>query len=182
MQHDDTLSRRRILAALGTAGTAFVAGCLGGNGTTNGDGNQQAQESGDWRSTELEDVRSGETFTVDSFEKPVVVQSFAVWCSNCQRQSEELTNLDDSVIRVGLNTDTNENTEKVHQHADDNGFDWRFAVASTDLVDSLREAFGNAVVNHPSTPVIVTCQDGRTEFFSGSVNPASELESAASDC
>lgn len=178
MDRDDlTRSRRNILAAAGTTGLGLLAGCLNSGG-----GDRQEQQSGDWRSTELTAVRSGEPFSIDGFDKPVVVQSFAVWCSNCLEQSERMTDLDDSVVRVSLNTDTNEDTEKVETHADDSGFDWRFVVASTDLVESLKDAFGNTVVNHPSTPVIVACQDGTTEFFSGNINPASELESAASDC
>jgi len=38
------------------------------------------------------------------------------------------------------------------------------------------------VTNAPSTPVVVACQDGGTEFFSGSVNEVSQLSAAADDC
>lgn len=179
---DTDLSRRRVLAATGAASVGLLAGCLGGEDGTTGGGNQQEQQSGDWRTTELSTVRDDGTFTIDGFDKPVVIQSFAVWCPKCQRQSEQIANLDDSVVRVGLNTDTNEDASKVRQHANSNGFDWRFAVAPTEMIESLKRAFGNTVVNAPSTPVIVTCQDGTTEFMSGSVNPVDEIESTAEMC
>ena len=88
----------------------------------------------------------------------------------------------DSSTVVGLNIDHNEDPGKVRQHAEDNGFDRRFAVAPSGMTDSLVEAFGATVTNAPSTPVIVACSDGDAEFFSGSVNSAGTVRSAADGC
>ena len=71
----------------------------------------------------------------------------------------------DSSTVVGLNTDPNKDAANVRAHAENNGFDWRFAVAPSGMTDSLVEAFGATVTNAPSTPVIVACADGVAEFF-----------------
>jgi len=188
----DRASRRRFLAATGAVGVGLLAGCAGDGGGSgsggDGDGSMDDGDSDDesggmsWRTVELTDVRSGEAFTVDGFEQPVVLQSFAVWCPKCERQSNALSNVDGSVTVVGLNTDPNEDAEKVRHHAEDNGFDWRFAVAPTEMTESLVDEFGTTVTNAPSTPVIVACQGGGATFMSGGINPPEEILDAASEC
>ena len=179
------LSRRRFLAAAGVAGAGQFAGCLGvgsgpDDGTGGGDGSTDA--AADWRTTELTDVLTDESFRVDDLAGPVAIQSFAVWCPKCERQSAALSRVDESVTAVSLNTDPNEDAEKVRQHAAENGFDWRFAVAPAPMTQSLVDAFGPAVTNAPSTPVIVACDGGVAEFFSGSEQSAAEIEAAADEC
>ena len=192
----DRVSRRRVLAAAGTLGAGLLAGCSGGGGGSggSGDGNGDSGSDGDggdgsgggsgtsWRTTELTDVRTDETFTIDGLEGPVAIQSFAVWCPKCERQSQELSEADESVTVVSLNTDPNEDAEKVRQHAESNGFDWRFAVAPTEMTQSLVDEFGTTVTNAPSTPIIVTCDDGVAEFFAGSQQSVDQIRSAAAEC
>jgi thiol-disulfide isomerase/thioredoxin len=178
-------SRRAVLAAAGTLSVGLLAGCSGdGSSTEDGErsegGNAQAEVG--WRTVEMTDVRSGETFTVESFEKPVVLETFAVWCPKCDQQQRQLAGLDDSVAVVSVNTDPNENAEAVRQHAEDNGFDWRYVVASTTLTDSLIEAFGTTVTNAPSTPVIVACPGGGATFTSGEIRSPAELLDTAAEC
>jgi thiol-disulfide isomerase/thioredoxin len=174
--------RRAFLAATSAAGAGLLAGCVGG-GNDNGSGSGVSGE-GDaaWRTAELRTVRGDESFTIAGLKSPVVIQSFAVWCPKCQRQSEQLAEVTDSVTVVGLNTDPNEDAGKVRAHAEENGFDWRFAVSPSAMTDSLVEAFGTTITNAPSTPVIVACGDGDAEFFSESVNGAAEIRSAANGC
>jgi len=202
----DHLSRRRVLAVAGVAGAGALAGCLGGDGEPgeNGggtgdddagsdgadddaadegsDGSTEGASATAWRTTELTDVLTDETFRIDDLDGPVAVQSFAVWCPKCQRQSEALSYVDESVTVVSLNTDPNEDAKKVREHAAENGFDWRFAVAPTEMTKSLIDAFGTVVTNAPSTPIIVACDDGSSEFFSGSQRSAAEIEAAADEC
>ena len=190
------ISRRRILAATGTLSVGALAGCVGGDsgpgasgtsgggasdGGTSGGGASDSTEPS-WRTTELTDVLTDELFSIDGLAGPVAVQSFAVWCPKCQRQSAALSNTDGSVTVVSLNTDPNEDAEKVRQHAEQNGFDWRFAVAPAEMTESLVAEFGPTVTNAPSTPVIVACDEGVVEFFSGSQQSAEEIQSTAADC
>ena len=190
MQYDERAtrrtSRRRLLATTGALAAGGLAGCLGGDAGSGGTderasgGTTDGGESG-WRATELTTVRGEESFTLDGLEPPVVVQSFAVWCPKCGRQSEELAALADSTTVVGLNTDSNEDAERVRQHAERNGFDWRFAVAPAEMTDSLVEAFGPTVVNAPSTPLVVVCEGGTT-FDAGDVRSAEAVRSLVDGC
>jgi len=201
------LSKREFLSAGGAVGASLLGGCLGGGTSQGGDSDdgttpttEPMDEDSDagmettepmddgsgtspsWRSIELSPVRGEETFTIDSLDAPVVIQSFAVWCPKCQRQSERFAKLDDSITPVSLDTDPNEDAEKVRKHAEDNGFDWRFAVAPTEMTKALVDEFGTTVTNAPSTPVIVACEAGVADFFSGSINSAGQIESAAETC
>jgi thiol-disulfide isomerase/thioredoxin len=158
-------------------------------GTDDGTGQTEETQGGTppgdvaaWRTMELTDVRSGETFTVQGLDGPVVLQSFAVWCPKCERQSNNMAGLDDSVTRVSLNTDPNEDASKVEDHAANNGFDWRFAVAPADLTEELKDEFGVSVTVAPSTPIIVACEGGGTMFDSGSILSTSEIASMADGC
>ncbi len=179
-------SRRRLLAATGALSLGVLAGCVGGDSGPGASGTADGGTPGgtdrSWRTTELTDVLTEETFSIDGLAGPVAVQSFAVWCPKCQRQSEALSNTDGSVTVVGLNTDPNEDAAKVRQHAESNGFDWRFAVAPAEMTESLVAEFGPTVTNAPSTPVIVACDEGVAEFFSGSQQSAEAVQSAAADC
>jgi len=199
-------SRRRLLAATGAAGAGLLAGCLGGGATGGGGGQDEEmtdenggeemtdenggeemteESSGDgmgWRSIELETVRGGETFTVEGLDGTVVLQSFAVWCPKCQRQSEALAEVTDSLTVVGLNTDPNEDAAKVRGHAEENGFGWRFAVSPTELTDALIDEFGTTVTNAPSTPLVVACEGGDAKFDAGGVAPAEDVLALADDC
>jgi thiol-disulfide isomerase/thioredoxin len=200
----DLLTRRRLLHVTGAAGATLLAGCSGDGGDGGDTGGSESPDAGSgntddtavpesvddggsgmdsgWRSMELTTVRDEETFTIAGLDGPVVIQSFAVWCPKCQRQSETIANLDGSFTRVGLNTDPNEDAVKVRDHAESNGFDWRFAVAPAAMTESLIDEFGTSVANAPSTPVIVVCPDGEAAYMSGSQSSVEEITSAADEC
>jgi thiol-disulfide isomerase/thioredoxin len=117
-----------------------------------------------WLSMELKDVKSGEMFKISDFEgKPVLIESFAVWCPTCNKQQEETKKLHDklgdSFVSIGLDTDPNEDEEKVLKHIEDNGFDWRYVVSPREFTQSLIDEFGVGIVNAPSTPIILVCED-----------------------
>lgn len=132
-----------------------------------------------WLTAELTDVSTGETFRLSDFEgTPVLLESFAVWCPIClsqQREMEKLLAEDVDVIHVSLDTDPNEDESNIRSHLDRHGFSWRFAVASPEVTQSLREQFGLGVVNAPSAPVILIDSDLNPTFLRSGVKPASEL-------
>jgi thiol-disulfide isomerase/thioredoxin len=119
----------------------------------------------DWLATPLTDVNSGQTFKLSDFHgKPVLVEAMAVWCTNCLALQHQISTLrqqiGDSAVVVSLDVDLNEDTNLLKQHAERNGFDWHYAVASADLVKALAAQFGNQVLNPPSTPVFIVDKDG----------------------
>lgn len=187
--------RRRAFLAAGGAAMSGLAGCLGGGagsgggGETDGDGGGDAdtddgggsEDGADWRTATFTDVRSNEQFTVDSLaqKRPVLLETFAVWCSTCLRQQKELRafheRVGDDVVSVSLDVDPNEDAAKVRSHVEKHGFDWRYAVAPAEVTQSLIDEFGRSIAHPPSAPVVLVCADGARRLRDG-VKSASDLE------
>jgi thiol-disulfide isomerase/thioredoxin len=176
-------TRRDVLALAGA--TFALAGCVGsedgsdGNGDDGSDGNGNGDgdsTSGGWRSATLEDVTTGESFTISDIDKPVVLHTFATWCSTCKSQQGNLKSLHaergDDVVFVDMTIDENDDPEKVESHAEENGFGWRFVVSPGAVTRSLVEEFGQSIAVAPQSPVVVVCPDG-------SANTVGKIVSAA---
>lgn len=181
------LGRRRFLA-VGGAAMSGLAGCLGGLGGDD-DGSEDGGNGGgtaDWRTATFTDVRSGEEFTIESLasERPVLLETFAVWCSTCLKQQKELRafheDVGDDVVSVTLNVDPNEDAEKVRDHLEKHGFDWRYAVAPGEVTQSLISDFGQSIAHPPSAPVVLVCEDGARRLPDG-VKSASALKQQVDD-
>ena len=158
------------------AGALLAAGAAGALAQSDGgsDGGSEAESPAAaeapavaWLGVELTDVRTGATFTLADFtEKPVLLETFAVWCGTCTNQQRQIDALHgeigDTVVSVTLNTDPNETQEQIVRHLDRYGFDWRYAVSPVALSRSLRDEFGVSVLHPPSAPMILICP-GQTE-------------------
>ena len=144
--------RRRFLAALGIGG---LAGCLGTDKTVT--------PSTGWTEAVLENVRTGEKFTIGGFDQPTFVHTFATWCSTCNRQQHEfatLRNQTAEIAVVDLTIEPEEDGPTIRHHATQWGFDWIFAVATEPVIAALIEDFGQSIASPPQSPVILLCQDG----------------------
>ncbi len=142
-------------------------------------------EDVDWKDTPLKDVISGEVFRVSDFDKPVVLESFAVWCPTCKKQQDEIMKLiadgDDSV-HVSIDTDPNEDEAKVAAHVNRYSYDWNFVVFPIEATRYLIEEFGVDVVNAPKAPVIVVCPGGTSRLLGSGVKSAAELRKEIDKC
>ncbi len=144
------------------------------------DSEEDTIEKALWRTTELTDVKTGETFTIDQFDKPVILESFAVWCPTCTKQQKEIRELHqeigDDAISIGLNTDPNEDRQKVLEHITANNFDWYYAVAPKEVTQSLIDEFGFGVANAPSAPVVIIDENKNARLLKSGVKSSSELK------
>lgn len=151
------------------------------DGTDETDGAGDADEElPEWMTTDLEDVTTGETFSLAPFEVPVLLETFAVWCPDCldqQRESKQFhdqTDLD--VESVALNVDPNEDADVVRRHVEDHGFDWHFAVAPGPMTRSLVDEFGDSIAHPPASPIVLVCSDGAFRRLDDGLNAADTLE------
>ncbi len=133
-----------------------------------------------WMDIELTDVTTGETFQISDFEgKTILLESFAVWCPTCLAQQKELQKLQasegDDVIHISLDTDPNEDAEKIREHIQRNGLDWYFAVSPIQLTQALIDEFGLDFVSASRAPVVLICKDSSARFLRSGVKPAEEL-------
>lgn len=198
--------RREVLRGVAIGGAIALAGCTGsstpetvtdtqapgptGQSVTEGSeesvpSTQANADSEAWRSITLTDVDSGETFTVDEFAgQPVLLESFAVWCPVCTTQQKHIATLHEQrsdVVTISLNTDPNENAERVKAHKDSHGFDWRYAVSPPAMTESLLDTFGIIITNAPAAPVVRICPDGTASLVSGGGAKSAEKLAAAID-
>ena len=172
------------------AGTQSTDAGNGNDDENQPDGDDQSNDADTqtgsvWETTKLEDVLTGDSFAVADFDRPVFLETFAVWCSTCRQQQHESATLHervgDEVITVGLNVDPNEDADAVREHANEHGFDWYFSVAPPEVTRSLVDEFGESMANPPSAPVVLRCPDGTVQRLEDGVKSADTLEAALED-
>ncbi|MDX2160421.1 MAG: TlpA disulfide reductase family protein [bacterium] len=125
----------------------------------------------------LTNARTGETFTFADFAgQTVFVEPMATWCTNCRQQLGHVRSareqLGDSVVFIALSVETNIASADLASYADDQGFDWQFAVLTPELLGELVNTFGRTISNPPSTPHFILRPDGTTTtLFTGIKSP-----------
>lgn len=146
-------------------------------------------DSNNWRNIKLKAVSSQETFTISELssdsKKPILLESFAVWCPKCtelQKEIQKLKSETDNFIPVSVDTDANEDEQKVKAHIARYGFDWRYAVAQSEFTKSLINEFGVQIINAPSEPVVVLCPSGKTNFLGAGSKSSEKLKQGIDSC
>ncbi len=169
--------------------TVVLSGCLNQESPVNQQPDSNKFEAlPEWMNTQLTDVRTGKQFTISSFKgKPVLLESFAVWCPTCteqQRQTKKLKELEgDTIVHISLDTDPNEDANTVLQHVETYGFDWYYAVSPIEMTRSLIGDYGTKVVFAPGVPMILICPDQSARLLPGGVKtPEKLLSEIGSGC
>jgi cytochrome oxidase Cu insertion factor (SCO1/SenC/PrrC family) len=122
----------------------------------------------DWLGTPLMDAVTDAPFQISEYHgKVVLVETMAVWCTNCRAQQEEMRGLQSQMMEqthdlvvVSLDIDPNEDGATLKKYADATGFDWTFAVAPQELVRTLGSTYGDQFLNPPSTPILIVDRQG----------------------
>ena len=124
-------------------------------------------ESPAWFNVALTNVRTGETFTIQDLKgKVVLVETMAIWCSNCLRQQGQVQELHgllgerDDFVSIGLDIDSNEDASKLKEFVDAQGFDWLYAVSPAEVSRDLSSLYGDQFLNSPSTPMLAIDRHG----------------------
>ena len=146
---------------------------------------EENTELPDWYDWELTDVNSGNTFRLsDEQGKVVLVETMAVWCSNCLKQQQEVKQLVESLgprddfISLGINIDPNEDSNTLVQYTQQHGFNWRYVVASEDLINAISSEYGAQYLNPPSTPMLIIDKQGQAHTLPFGIKSAADLQAA----
>ncbi len=136
-----------------------------------------------WFSVELVDVNTGESFTIQDFHgKVVLVETLAIWCSNCKKQQgqvkllHEMLGMEKDLVSIGLDIDPNENAEDLKNYIGENGFDWIYSVAPAEVANELGNLYGNQFLNPPSTPIVVIDRKGMVHPMPFGIKSAEDLQ------
>jgi len=140
-----------------------------------------------WIDFELKDVATGKTFKISDFsDKPVLLESFAVWCPTCTQQQKTTKKfheeVGDSVVSISIDTDPNEDESRVLEHIERNGFNWYYAIAPVEMTRSLINQFGVGIVNAPAVPMILICGTGDVKKLGSGIKSVSELKKEVANC
>jgi hypothetical protein len=136
----------------------------------------------EWFRAELTNARTGESFMVADFEgKVVLVETLAMWCSNCRKQQGEVKTLHDLLgerddfVSLGIDIDPNENAEALQAYIDNNGFDWLYTVAPSEVSREIGQLYGDQYLNPPSTPMLIIDREGKVHLLPFGIKSAESL-------
>ena len=139
---------------------------------------QAFAQDANWKTLPLTDARTGETFTLGGFSgETVYVEPMATWCSNCRQQLGNVRDAaaqlgDDKVTFVALSIETTLKADDLARYAKEQGFDFKFAVMTPELLRALAAAFGRTIAVPPSTPHFIIHPDGATsDLLTGFSSP-----------
>jgi hypothetical protein len=139
----------------------------------------------EWFSAELVDVHTGERFRVGDLQGQVVlVETMAVWCSNCLRQQREVQALHaalgerEDFISIALDIDPNEEVAQLRDFAARQGFDWLYAVAPVEVANQMGMLYGQQFLNPPSTPILLIDRQGEVHPLPFGIKSAADLQNS----
>ena len=138
-----------------------------------------------WFSAELTDVNTGQPFRIADLQgKVVLVETMAIWCSNCLAQQRQVQALraalgprDDLAIVV-LNVDPNEDAASLRAYAERHGFDWTYAVAPPEVTREIGQLYGDQFLNPTATPMLIVDRHGVVHTLPFGAKSADDLGSA----
>jgi len=145
----------------------------------------EKMELPDWFKVQLTDVSSGENLTVADLKgKVILVETMAIWCSNCLRQQQEVKGLHDALgeedgfVTLVLDIDPNENAENLKAYTDKHGFSWHYAVAPAEVAREIGQLYGDQFLNPPSTPMLIIDRNGEVHPLPFGIKSAADLQAA----
>jgi thiol-disulfide isomerase/thioredoxin len=115
-----------------------------------------------WTGVTMTDAATGEQFSIDDIAKqgkPVVIHTFAIWCSACMMQLHETERLlaenPDRFTIIGIDIDPNENQDMVKRHIEKNKFPGTYAASPKELSRGLVDSFGSSfLLELPNTLIV----------------------------
>jgi pentapeptide MXKDX repeat protein len=135
-----------------------------------------------WYSVSLTNVQSGEAFTINDLKgKVILVETMAVWCSNCKKQQEQVKTLHDLLgerddfVSLGVDIDPNEDDAALKSFTESNGFNWTYVVAPEDVSREIASLYGSQFLNPPSTPMLIIDRKGVAHPLPFGIKSAEEL-------
>jgi thiol-disulfide isomerase/thioredoxin len=138
-----------------------------------------------WFDYQFVDASTGETFTINDFRgKVILVETMAMWCSNCLRQQKEVRELHnllgerDDFVGIGIDVDLNEDLVRLADYTQNNGFDWYYSIANQDVLSGISETLGGQFLNPPSTPIVIIDKDGNLHPLPFGIKSADSLLAA----
>ncbi len=138
-----------------------------------------------WFGYVFTDAASGTKFSMDDFKgKVVLVETLAMWCTNCHAQQQQVLALHSllgahaNFISVGIDIDTNEKLNDLKSYVASNGFNWTYSIASPGVAREIGQLYGSEFLNPPSTPMLIIDAQGVAHPLPFGIKSAENLQKA----
>jgi thiol-disulfide isomerase/thioredoxin len=139
-------------------------------------------ENPNWYGVSFIDAASGAPFSINDFRgKVVLVETLAMWCTNCLSQQKQelvlhgLLGDRNDFINIGLDIDSNEKLSDLKAYIASNGFNWTYAIATPDVTREFGNLYGNQFLNPSSTPMLIIDRSGKVHPLPFGIKSAKEL-------
>ena len=133
----------------------------------------------------LVNATTGDTFSIRDYQgKVILVETMAIWCSNCLKQQKQVKALHellgerDDFVSLGLDIDPNESLQDLQGYVERNGFDWLYAVAPVEVAREIAQLYGDQFLNPPSTPIFIIDRHGDVHPLPFGIKSAEQLKDA----
>jgi thiol-disulfide isomerase/thioredoxin len=117
-----------------------------------------------WLGIELATANGTSVRLSDFAGRPVLVELMATWCASCAAQQDTLREarsaLPADTVVVSLDVDVVSDPASLASYAGAHGYDWVFAPSPAGLSRSLRDLFGDLVLNPAASPIVVIDRAG----------------------
>jgi thiol-disulfide isomerase/thioredoxin len=135
-----------------------------------------------WFDYVFTDAVTGQAFRINDFKgKVVLVETMAMWCSNCFKQQTQVNELHsllgerDDFVGIGLDIDPNENISALKGYVEKNGFDWLYSVPPAEISRDIGNLYGSQFLNPPSTPILIVDRHGEAHPLPFGIKSAQDL-------
>jgi hypothetical protein len=136
----------------------------------------------DWFSVALTNVNTGEEFTINDLKgRVILVETMAVWCTNCFSQQTQVKILHsklgerDDFVSLGLDIDSNEDASILKAFTESSGFDWIYAVSPSVVSRDIASLYGGQFLNPPSTPMLIIDRHGEVHPLPFGIKSSDDL-------
>lgn len=137
-----------------------------------------------WLSVKFTDAVTGQDFTINDFKgKVVVVELMAAWCPNCLAEGQQLKALrnmvgSDDLVVVTLGIDLKEDAAVLKKYAQENGFDWRYAVAPLEAMRDIGNLYGALFMDPTLSPTLIVDRQGEIYKMNFGFKKAKDIKKA----
>ena len=139
-----------------------------------------------WFSNTFTDARTGQTFSINDLKgKVVLVETMAMWCTNCMQQQGQVKALHqmlgqrDDFVSIGLDIDPGEKSlDMLKNYVENNGFDWLYSLSPADVSREIAKLYGDQFLNPPSTPILIVDRHGVAHPLPFGIKSADDLMKA----
>ncbi|MGD8458243.1 MAG: TlpA disulfide reductase family protein [Anaerolineales bacterium] len=135
-----------------------------------------------WFDYTFTDASTGQTFTINDFQgKVVLVETMAMWCSNCFKQQTQVNELHDLLgerddfVGIGLDIDPNEDIAALKGYVEKNAFHWLYSVPPAEISREIGSLYGSQFLNPPSTPILIVDRHGEAHPLPFGIKSAQDL-------